>query len=209
MKTSRITCMAIAALLTFGSFARAQSPRHLDELAATVERQSRQVLYQTYSLHACGPAAQELKTKSFQMIRLAKHIHQIAHIDPHHGHGHFRPSARFDRQAHINHDVAELDRLMHEMQDLVVQMKTRTAVRRPVYGGRYGSGNVAVSFGRNFSLNINSRGPSGFHHGHGHGHGYRPHTVAALDRIEISLAKLSDSVHHLLDDTDVRCSRMR
>ena len=201
MKTSRITCLAIATLLTFGSFARAHSPRHLDELAVTAERQSRQVLYQTYRLHAYGPAAQTLKNNAFQMIRLAKHVHDVAHVDPHAFHGrHPRPGDRIERQAHLNRDVAELDRVMHEMENLVIRMKSVT--RRPSYD-HHPPGHIGISLGRKFALSINTGGAS---YGQ-HGHGFRAPT--ALDRIEASLAELSVTVHHLLDDTDVACCRKR
>jgi len=203
MKTSRISVLAIATLLTCGSFARAESPLHLDELAATAERQARRVLYQTYSLHAYGPAARQLKDDAFHMIRLAKHVHDVAHVDHRlDGGRHRHPVDQIDRQVHLARDAAELDRLMHEMQDLVAQMNAHSAPRTPHYG-RYAPGHVGISVGRNISFSFNGRGTS---HGH-HGRHYR--APSPLDQIERSLASLSETVHHLLDDVSVVCVRSR
>lgn len=202
MKTSRITCLAIVTLLTCGSFARAQSLDHVDHLAVTAERQARQVFYQTLSLRGHGPAAYELRRDAVQMVRLARHIHELAHVDRFdHGRGH-HVGACFDRQAHLNRDVADLDRLMHEMQDLAAGLQTGFAVHRPI-DDRYGPSHVTVSVGRVFSLNINSQDA-----GYGHqGASFRAPTE--LERLEISLAKLAETVHHLLDDTQVVCIRKR
>ncbi len=200
MKTSRNTCLAIATLLTLGSVARAESPLHIDDLAAKTERQARQVLYQTYGLQAYGPAARELKEDAFQMIRLASHLHDVAHVDHRHG-GHGRHHGigwQIERQRHINHDVVELDRLMHKMQDTVEHLRLRTVTRRPVHG-HHAPGRVGVSVGRYFTINISSQG--GGHHRHSTS--YR--APSTLDRIQLSLASLSETVHHLLEDSEVVC----
>lgn len=202
MKTSRLACLAIASVLTCGSLARAESAIHIDELAATAERQARQVLYQTYRLHGCGPAAQQLRSRAFQIIRHARHIHEVAHVDHHSSyryHGYRGVAHRIDRQAHLNRDLAALDRLVHEMQDLVLELQSRTVVQRPVYNHPTSS-HVGVSIGRGFSININSRGNSRYHH-----YDSVNPTSLALDRIQISLAELTDTVHHLLEDTGVVC----
>jgi len=202
MKTSRMTCLAIVTLLSFGSFARAESPTHIDDLAVTAERQARQVLHHTYSLHSYGHVAHDLRDDAIQMIRLAKHIHELAHVDHHAVHGRHHGRVRLDRTAHINRDVADLDRLMHHMQDEVALLKARIPARRPQYG-RHGGGGINVSVGNRISLSFGSRGSSYYHHGTS----YR--TPTALDRLEISLGRLSETVHHLLDDTEVVCIRMR
>lgn len=200
MKTSRMTCLAIATLLSYGSFVQAESPTHIDELAVTAERQARQVFYYTYSLQSHGRAAQDLRDDAVQMIRLARHIHELAHVDHHSAHGRHR--GHVDRTAHINRDVASLDRLMHHMEDEVVRLKARVPARRPQYG-RYGGGRINVSVGHHISLSFGSRGSSRHHHGTSY------HAPTTLDRIEISLAKLSKTVHHLLDDTGAVCIRKR
>jgi hypothetical protein len=204
MKTSRILCLAIATLLTFGSFARAESLEHIDELASTAERQARHVLYQSYSLHAYGPTAQELKGDASRMIRLARHIHDVAHVDHRFAYGrHSGHGGRIDRLAHINHDVAELDQLIHHMQDVVIRMKARIPVRRSHYSP-HGAGNISVSFGNHFSLTFgNSRGASRYHHN------TRFRAPSTVDQIEIGLAKLLETVHHLLEDTEVVCIHRR
>jgi hypothetical protein len=132
------------------------------------------------------------------MIRLANHVREVTHVDHGFGHGHHGVRERIERQTHLNRDVADLDRVLHEMQDTLIHLKARTVVQRPVYD-RHGRGRVGVSFGRYFSINVNSHGTSH----HGHGASYR--APSSLDRLEISLASLSETVHHLLEDTEVVC----
>lgn len=207
MMTSRITCLAFASLMACGSLARAQSPAHLDDLARQAERQARQVLYQSYSLHAHGPVARDLKNDALQMIRLATHIHDVAHVEPWHGHGyghgrHHRRGGRHDLRQHLNRDVAEMDRLLHHMQDTVADLRSRLAACQPAYLGP-GQGQVGISVGRHFSFSFSSYGARP----HRPGHGHRP--LSSLERIDRSLASLEYTVHHLLEDTDAVCVRAR
>ena len=213
MTSTKITSLAFAltGLLSFGGIAQAQSLHHIDSLAVTAERQARRVLFQTYGLSHIGPAA-TLKHDAARLVRLASHIHQVAHVDQYHGYGHYW--SRADRLAHINGDVRELDRLMHHMQDTVRRLKVQCANRVPRHT-IHSPHNVHVSVGRHFSLNVGTNGYRYGHPGHGqfihpgfHG-GYGSRTLVTLRQIEAGLASLEITVHHLLHDTGIRCSRLR
>ena len=248
--SAKLTSMAFAltGLLTLGTAVNAQSLHHINGLAVTAKHQARNVVHQTYGLYHAGHAGRALAHDAVQLVRLANHIHELAHVN--HYHGCLPPHVQRDRLAHINQDVRQLDRLMHQMQDRVAALKIRLAQRAPCHkayspghvcspngcspghgyttgsihprGNVYSRGNVRVSVGRNLAVNVGpyNVGPYNTARNYGHrpyhygGHGFHTgvsnsRTLATLHRIEVSLASLERTVHHLLEDTGVKCYRLQ
>ncbi len=210
MKTNTIAAIltvAFVGLPTFGSAAQAQSLRHIDELAAAAQWQARRVLFDTYHLPGYGPRVQELKNDALQMARLARHIHVLAHTNVGHRYGHNHGRRLFsNRMIHIKRDVEQLDQLMHHMQDSVAEMKAKTIARRRT-AGAFNSPNIGFNVGRRFSVNFGGS----FHRGfgsYGHRGGYST-VLPILNRMQSNLARLEATVHHLIDDTQAVCYRMR
>lgn len=99
-----VTITIIGSALS-GQSAEAASLQHIDNLAVRLQSQARQLIceFRLHYRHTCD--YRHLMSDSYQMYRLAAHIHSVAH---------YRGSLY-----HIRSDVNKLDRLFHHLEGLV------------------------------------------------------------------------------------------
>jgi hypothetical protein len=106
MTISRITFAAVLMILAgAGSTARADGFEHIDSLALSLQKQTR-ALYNEFGEHfGHSSHAFHLKNDAAKMFRLARHVHDVAHVG--------------GNPNHIAADLKQLDQLFHHLEGLV------------------------------------------------------------------------------------------
>ena len=110
-----IRTTAVATLLTgFALFVgagkvQAQSYEHIDELAAELQSQARQLNREFRMHYSHTHEYRHLASDTSKMYRFARHIHDIAHYE--------------GDLEHMRDDLHDLDRLFHHVEDLVDEIE--------------------------------------------------------------------------------------
>ncbi len=123
MLTRTFLTLALAGFALTGT-ATANTYSHIDGLAVQLTRYARQ-LDQEFTAHYRHTSQfRHLREDARQMIRLAEHIHEVAH---HQG-----------SLSHLESDLRQLDRLFHHIEDLVEEIE-HNAAGLGHYHGHFGS----------------------------------------------------------------------
>jgi hypothetical protein len=106
MTISRISFAAVLMIIAgAGASARADEFEHIDSLALSLQRQTRE-LYNEFGEHYRHASHSiHLRNDAAKMFRLARHIHDVAHVG--------------GSLNHIAADLRQLDQLFHHLEDLV------------------------------------------------------------------------------------------
>ena len=108
MLTRTILTVALAGF-AFAPAAQADTYSHIDGLAVQLQRQAT-LLDREFTAHYRHTSQyRHLHSDSIQMVRLAGHVHEVAH-----NHGSL---------AHLRSDLRQLDRLFHHIEDLVDEIE--------------------------------------------------------------------------------------
>ncbi len=176
--------VTLLGLLTTTTPAQAGSLRHIDEQATRLERQATNLYRFLDAQGDHGIAVRRLARRARNIARKANHIHEM--INDSHGRSH-RSLMR-----HIGRDTEELDRLLHEAEAVLAEMRHDVPIRQVRR-----SPHVDVNIGRGWQLHFGGRGVQ-IDRGRGRhvDHGRRN----MLRRVESMLAAMQRSLHHLKDD---------
>ncbi|MDG2222354.1 MAG: hypothetical protein P8L85_13315 [Rubripirellula sp.] len=123
-------------LLGTVSTVQADTYRHIDGLALSIERQSKQLLRECVH-YRHSPEYRHLILDAVKMSRLADHMHDLAH--------------RNGSLAHLESDLAQLDSMFHHLESLVHQIECRAGHG---HGHSYGQTSHVRSLLRSIELNI-------------------------------------------------------
>lgn len=124
MATLPKICAAFGIIVTaLSSSAVADTYHHIDELALSIQRQSRELICETRH-YRHTPEYRHLVADTRDMYELAAHIHDLAH---HHG-----------SIEHLESDVAELDAKFHHLESVFDRVE-----RRAAHGHGHVHGNTA------------------------------------------------------------------
>ncbi|TWU51923.1 hypothetical protein [Rubripirellula reticaptiva] len=114
---STIASLALIFASATGS-AQANTYHHIDQLALKIERESKQLVYET-RLYVHTPEYGHLVSDSREMATLAHHLHDVAHSE--------------GESFHLESDLAQLDAKFHHLESLVDAIEHRAA---------YGDGHI-------------------------------------------------------------------
>jgi hypothetical protein len=103
---------ALALALTLTASVSADTYHHIDELALSIDRESKRLLQETRH-YRHTPEYGHLVNDCRELSRLADHMHDVAH---HHG-----------SLSHLECDLRELDSMFHHLESLFDQIEWRAA----------------------------------------------------------------------------------
>jgi negative regulator of sigma E activity len=104
-----LALVVLSVSLTAASSAKAQSYEHIDRLASQLQRQSANLYWEFRAHFSHTPGYRHLLSDTARMYRLAAHVHEVIH------HG--------ANVGHIRHDVEQLDRAFHHVEEVVDQIE--------------------------------------------------------------------------------------
>jgi hypothetical protein len=100
-----VALVAVAMIAGTGEASAAPSHRHIDRVAYNLMKQAQEVQSEVNQHFRRSPQYRHLAEDVREMVRLARHIHEVAHDG-----GNLR---------HLRADVRKLDRLYHHIEELV------------------------------------------------------------------------------------------
>ena len=100
------------AITAFSATAKADTYHHIDQLALTIDRQSKQLVREAHH-YRHTPEYRHLVSDARDMCRLADHLHEVAH---HHG-----------DLRHLTSDVDELDAKFHHLESVFDRVERRAS----------------------------------------------------------------------------------
>ena len=178
------TTVTLLGLLAMTTQAQAASLRHIDEQATRLERQATNLYRFLEARDDHGIGVRRLSRSARKIARQANHIHEMIHDS----HGRSRRSL----MRHIHRDTQELDRLLHEAEAVLAEMRRDVPIRHVRR-----SPQINVALGHGWQLNFGGQGVR-------IDHGRRRHVDQGrrnmLRRVESMLAAMQSSLHHLQDD---------
>ena len=116
MTTTRIfaTLLTITTLGTLAAQVEAVSYRHLDELALSMQQQSRALASEFAEHYRHSPVYKHLRSDANSLARLAAHVHELAH--------------RSGSVYHLKRDLDRIDSSFHHLESVVAQLESLASI---------------------------------------------------------------------------------